>query len=196
MRLIAIALLFAMSVVGCVTHQTQEGSRVRVMTDFDIPRCDFIAKVSAGGHWYIPVPYTPDADIDDSFNDLLNEVASVGGDAYLLRNPEGYSYNAEAWNCEWKNSFIRELTKPEAEPQEIFSEERTKCKFLKTFTEASYWGMTHKRNRGNAIADALNEVRELGGDSYFIAHTAIRQGSGMHVLIIEAYLCHSNENTR
>ena len=180
---------------GCVTHQTLKGSRVRAMTEFDIPRCKFIVNVEAGGHWYSPFPYIPDADIEDSFNDLMNAVASVGGDAYVLRNPEGRIYHAEAWICNWKNGRFRELTRSGIEPKEISAEKRTECNFLETFTQASYWGMTHKRNKGKMMADAINEVKEIGGDAYFLAHTVIRDG-GMHVLVAEAYLCGPDENIR
>ena len=191
MKFIAATLFLALILLGCVTQPTFEASRVRAMTEVDKLRCTYITDITAWGHWFLNEFYSIDAGVDDVFNDMLNEVALVGGDGYLLTNTTGGARNVmQAWNCGWRDKAKLDLARIDMEPLEIPVDKRSKCDYIKTIAEASNWGFTEKRNYRNAKEDAITLVQEAGGDSYVVVK--VIKGS-IVIVILEAYRCNLDD---
>jgi len=186
-KILAAAVIFTFGLLGCATQLSYEGSQVRAMTEADEPNCKFISEVEASGNWFANDLYTIDVIVDDAFNDALNTVASVGGDAYgIVSSYAAAGYVMQAWNCGWGVNQIANLPRSATLPQQISAGERQKCDFIKTIAEGSNWGFTKKRNLRNAKNDAIKLVQEVGGDSYYVVQEIL---GSIVVVIVEAWRC-------
>jgi hypothetical protein len=186
-KFLAATVIFTIGLLGCATQLSNEGSQVRAITGADKPNCKFISEVEASGHWSGNEFFTIDETVDDAFNDALNTVALVGGDAYaIISGSHATKYVMQAWECGWGVSQSTNLAKGASPPRQIFADERQKCDFIKTIAEGSNWGFTKKRNLRNAKNDAIKLVQEVGGDSYYIVQEIL---GSIVVVIVEAWRC-------
>jgi hypothetical protein len=190
MKRLAAALSLALFMLGCVAQLSREAKQVRAMTDLDMPSCHNIKTVWSEP-WNDVFSYrTPDADFEDAFNEALNAVAAVGGNAYRISGGSGLGYMVlEAWHCDWEGDASPILARSTSEPKEIYSIDRPKCSFVTTLTEASNWGITEKRNTSSAKRDVIKQVQNAGGDSYFIVDSFWNSGAGTAFIIVEAWRC-------
>jgi len=189
-KVLPIASLSTLVLMGCVAQLTHEASQIRAMTDLDKPSCYRISSV-ASEPWNDLFSYrSPDADFEDAFNEALNAVASVGGNAYTVTGGSGVGYMVlEAWHCDWESVEGAVFPRSASEPNEIDATHRLSCRFITTVAEASNWGITEKRNTRNARRDALKRVQDSGGDSYFVVDSFWGSGSGTAFIIVEAWRC-------
>ena len=186
MRL-AVCVIISLSLLGCgAVRLSEDGSSVIALGEADKPNCKYISRVaSSGGDYY----NSYDGNFEAGFNAAMNAVAEVGGDAYEIvrSNATGQIYELDAWRCGWGSGKSAANYQRASQLQEISASHRGKCNFIKSIAEGSNWGITESRNYGSAKEDALNLVREIGGDSYYIVNVLQNQyGVGF---IIEAWRC-------
>lgn len=187
MKTFVLTVAITVGLLGCVTQLSNEASQVRTMTAVDKPSCKYVSDVEAWGRTFTQEFGSIDTSVDDSFNDALNAVASVGGDAYvIIGTNKTRAYFMQAWNCGWDNNQSADLAISATPPKQISAAERQRCRFIKTIAEGSNWGISKKRNLRNAKEGAIKLVQEVGGDSYYVVEE--RLGS-IVIVIIEAWRC-------
>ena len=191
MKLI-IATIISLSLLGCVAVKlSQESSHIRAITEAEKPNCKYISNVATWDGWFVGLlgDWTYDQAFENGFKAAMNEVASKGGDAYAIVRSDvaGQVYEIEVWRCGWRNGPSADKYQEASQLQEISSNERMQCDFIKSIAEGSNWGVTKSRNFKGAKKDVLNHVQEAGGDSYYIVRE-LKNKYGVG-LIVEAWRC-------
>jgi hypothetical protein len=183
-----VTIMISLTLFGCTGAKLkQESLQIRAMTEVDRTGCKYISSAETFGSWILSDFATPDELLKDGFNDAMNTVAAVGGDAYVIVKGRFWSFKTEAWRCNWRKAKTTVIYQRASQLQEISSSEREQCDFIKTTTEASAWGFTGKRNYRSAKRDALEDVQALGGDSYYIVY--VLRDPGSVGFVIEAWRC-------
>jgi len=187
------AISVALLLFGCtVTALTPNGSQVRAMTEFDKPQCTYVTEVTASGRCSGWNTCSKEFLEDDIISVAFNKIAAEGGNAYGLVDNYGLQrFAMEAWLCGWEQHPISSHAESEAPPNKISAEDRTKCRYLKTFAAGSNQ-IGYGRRYWDAQEEALARVQKIGGDSYFLAK--VLQSTGAPVLLVEAWRCEFDES--
>jgi hypothetical protein len=183
-----VTIMISLTLFGCTGAKLkQESLQIRAMTEVDRTGCKYISSAETFGSWILSDFATPDEMLKDGFNDAMNTVASVGGDAYSIVEAGFWKFNTEAWRCDWSKGKTTTIFPQASQLHEISSKERKQCEFIHTVTEAGSWGFTGKRNYEGARRDALEHVQQLGGDSYYVVY--VLRDTGSIGFVIEAWRC-------